>query len=258
MKKTILLFCALALALPCLAGERPAKPPKRTIRILFLHHSTGQCIWKGGVSQWFEEYNRKNGTDYRITDQLFPKAKPYGWANYPYDYWNIWVKHAGSQSYEEEPTLEMLTQQYDVIIFKHCFPGSAVQPDTGRPDIGSLRKSLENYKLQYEALKKKLLSFPKTKFIVWTPAALLATTSNEGDARRAGEFSEWVKKDWDTKGDNIFVFDFRTLETGGGLFSKPENATAKDNPHPNPEFSKQVAPVFCQRVVDVIEGRGDR
>lgn len=258
MKKLVLLLCVLAVGIPGLAAGKNAPPAKKTVRILFLHHSTGQCIWQGGVKAWFDAYNMKNGTDYRITDRIFPKDKPYGWANYPYDYWNIWVNHAGNLPYLEEPTLETLTKQYDVIVFKHCFPVSGIQPDTGKADLASSRKSLENYKLQYAALKKKLLSFPKTKFIVWTPTALVKANSNEAEAKRASEFSEWVKTAWDTKGDNIFLWDFRALETGDGLFLKPEYAKAKDNSHPNDEFSKKAAPLFCRRAVDVIEGRGDK
>ena len=32
----------------------------------------------------------------------FPKPNPYGWNNYPYDYYNIWVKNAGEELYMEE------------------------------------------------------------------------------------------------------------------------------------------------------------
>jgi len=76
--------------------------------IIFLHHSTGYNIWlgntnkyiskltgKGDVIKCFDKYNRKNNTDYHITEQFFPKSSPYGWNNYPYDYYNIWVKNAG-------------------------------------------------------------------------------------------------------------------------------------------------------------------
>ena len=60
--------------------------------------------------------------------------------NDPYDYYNIWVKNAGNEPYKGEPTLEILTSKYDVIIFKHCFPSSNVEPDTGAPDINSKNK----------------------------------------------------------------------------------------------------------------------
>ena len=89
-----------------------------------------------------------------IEEMAFPKASPYGWHNYPYDYYNIWVKNAGNEPFMEEPTLEILTKQYQVVIFKHCFPVSNIQPDQDSADINSDFKSLSNYKLQYLALKR--------------------------------------------------------------------------------------------------------
>ena len=64
---------------------------------------------------WFIQYNAENGTNYRIIERAFPSGKPYKWKNYPFDYWNIWVKNAGYKPYMEEPTLETLTQLFDVI-----------------------------------------------------------------------------------------------------------------------------------------------
>ncbi|MBN2289157.1 MAG: hypothetical protein JXQ83_07475 [Candidatus Glassbacteria bacterium] len=224
---------------------------------MFLHHSTGNNIWKGGVPQWFENYNSGNGTDYRVEERAYPSGEPYPWKNYPYDYWNIWVEHAGQEPFMEEPTLEILCGQYDVIVFKHCYPVSNILEDTGTPDIASEDKRIENYKLQYEALKTKLRSFPEKKFIVWTGAALVRDNTTEEKALRAGEFFDWVVKVWDEPGDNIFIWDLYQLETEGGLYLKNEYAEAPDNSHPNSAFSQQAAPLFARRIVDVIEGRGD-
>jgi hypothetical protein len=232
---------------------QPAPPTK--VKILFLHHSTGECVWNGGVKEWFTAYNKANKTEYEITEQNFPKDDPYGWNNYPYDYWNIWVKHAGDKPFKGEPTLEMLTAKYGVIVFKHCFPVSAIEEDTGKGDVASEDKRIENYKLQYEALKKKLREFPKTKFILWTGAALVKGETDEDSAKRAKAFFEWVRDKWDERGDNIYVWDFRALETEGGLYLKGVNAAGDS--HPNEKFSKKVAPLFGQRVVDVVRGSGD-
>ncbi|MDQ7780337.1 MAG: hypothetical protein RDV41_11630 [Planctomycetota bacterium] len=229
----------------------------KSAKIVFLHHSTGECVWNGGVPDWFADFNKKNKTDYQITEQAFPKDSPYGWENYPYDYWNIWVKHAGAKTFKSEPTLEILTKKYKVIVFKHCFPVSDVCEDTGEPDIESADKKLENYKLQYDALKKKMLSFKDNQFIVWTGAAQVEGCTDEEQATRAKEFAEWVTTEWDEKGDNIFVWDFRALETEGGLYLKDEYAASSEDSHPNEDFSKKVAPYFCRRVVDVIQGKGD-
>ena len=238
--------------------------------IIFLHHSTGRNIWNGELSKiknklgfdgdvenWFDNYNKENSKNYKITENDFPKKTPYGWNNYPYDYYNIWVKNAGDKPFKEEPTLEILTMQYDVIIFKHCFPVSNIKADTANPDIDSDIKTLANYKLQYEALKKKLLEFPETKFIVWTPTALVEDRTSKDEAERATQFSEWVKTVWDTKDDNIFLWDFRELQVEGGLFFKNEYAVNENDSHPNSKFSHNVSSYFGKRIVNVIEGNGD-
>ena len=221
--------------------------------ILYLHHSTGGVVWNGGVAQWLDQYNAEHGTAYRAEEREFPKAEPYGWANYPYDYWNIWVNNAGSTPYKNEPTLEILVSEYDVVVFKHCFPVSDIDPDAGSPDIASSEKRLENYKLQYAAIKEQMRRFPETKFLVWTGAALVEQRSDEERGARAREFARWVVEDWNESGDNIFVWDLFTLETSGGIYMKEEFAQSPTNSHPNREFSKKAAEEFCRRLVQIIE-----
>jgi len=254
--------------------------PGDTMNIVFLHHSTGRCIWEAGVPEWFEDYRTGRDMELEITEKTFPKRFPYGWNNYPFDYWNIWVRHAGPERYLKpagnvksriktalkrilpgdhpgEPTLEELTKQYQIIIFKHCFPVSDIEADSGSPDVSSSDRKIENYKAQYEELKKKLHEFPETKFIVWTGAALVKRAVTEEKAERARQFFEWVRTEWDQPGDNIFLFDFHQLETEGGLYLKDEYAAGSEDSHPGPDFSKRAASLFCSRIVAVMEGRGD-
>jgi hypothetical protein len=238
------------------AGAQESVP--KAVRVLLLHHSTGGVIWSGGVPAWFAQYNATHGTNYQIAERIFPQDAPYGWQNYPYDYWNIWVEHAGDSLYMEEPTLERLTAQYDLIIWKHCYPVSNIEEDTGKPDIRSREKRLENYLLQYEALKAKMRQFPQNRFVVWTGAALVQSSTTEENALRAQRFFAWVRDTWDEPGDNIFVWDLHTLQTGGGLYLSPGNAAAADDSHPSEAFARQAAPLLCQRIVEVIENRGDQ
>jgi hypothetical protein len=232
--------------------------PEGQAKIIFLHHSTGQVIWDGGVKEWFDNYNIQNATNFEISEQIFPKESPYGWNNYPFDYYNIWVKNGAGTEYKTEPTLNALTKDYNVIIFKHCFPVSEIQPDTGQADINSDVKTIENYKLQYNALKDKMHQFNDTKFIVWTGAVETADSLLDGPANRTKTFFDWVKNEWDKKGDNIFIFDFYNLETDGELYLKNEYAVSSTDSHPNETFAKTVAPIFGQRVIEVINGQGDR
>lgn len=225
-------------------------------RIIYLHHSTGSNIWYGGVPEFITTYNNSHGTDYQIAERAYPDS-PYPWENYPYDYWKLWVDTTGPAGYQEQDTLDTLTANYDVIVFKHCFPVSDIEEDIGSPDVSSSRKSLENYRVQYNALKARMRQFPANKFIVWTGAALTQGATNPGNAERARQFFEWVRTSWDEPGDNIFVWDLWTLETEGGLYFRTEYANNDGDPHPNGTFAAFAAPLIGQRIVDVIEGAGD-
>ncbi|MBU1118254.1 hypothetical protein KKH43_00030 [Patescibacteria group bacterium] len=235
--------------------KNDALPSQKSI--IFLHHSTGEVIWDAGVVDWFQEYNSKNNSDLDVAEQVFPEDSPYGWENYPYDYWNIWVNHAGDKPYKDEPTLESLTERYDVIAFKHCFPVSNVQEDTAPPRVDSPEKTVENYMLQYNALKDKMHEFNDTDFIVWTGAAQVKGATDSSEAKRAQTFFNWVKDEWDEEGDNIYIFDFYELETEGDLYMKNSFAESSDDAHPNERFARTVAPLFAQRIVDVADGYGD-
>ena len=260
MRLLLVLFVGIFF-MSCDSNERDMK------KVIFLHHSTGKNIWlgktnkyinkltnKSDVQDYFNKYNKRNNSDLSITECFFPKEHPYGWKNYPYDYYNIWVKNSGDQHYMEEPTLEILTKEYDVIIFKHCYPVSRIVPDTGIPDINSEEKRIENYKLQYNAIKDKLHSFPENKFIVWTPAVFNKNQISEEEAKRTQEFYNWIMSEWDEKDDNIFIWDFYKYETDGGLYLLDKYAEGPSNSHPNLEFSSKMAPLFSEFIIDVING----
>ncbi len=248
-------------------------------RIIFLHHSTGLKIWgvessllekvawrmnklydyvgrNAALPKMFKKYNQENGSNYHISKQPFPKTKPYGWYNFPFDYYNIWVKNAGDKPFKEEPTLEILTKEYQIIILKHCFPVSNINADEDTADINSYYKSIANYKLQYNALKEKMHEFPTTKFILFTGAAQVKANITEVEAKRAKEFFDWVKSDWDSAGDNIYLWDFYSLETEGGLYLKDEYASSPTDSHPNKELAQKTVTLLFQRIIDVIENDG--
>ena len=237
-------------------------------KIIFLHHSTGQAIWIGetnryarkflnrsDVKTFFNRYNKKNGTKYFITERSFPGTAPYGWKNNPYDYYNIWVKNAGNEPFMNEPTLEMLTKEYDIVIFKHCYPVSKIKENTGFPDIDSSERRLENYKLQYAALKNKMHEFPANKFIVWTPPVHVKNKLSLEEAERTKEFHKWLVDEWDEKGDNIILWDFYMYETEGELYMQNKFARGADDSHPNKEFAGRIAPLFAQFIINVVEGK---
>ena len=242
-------------------------------KIIFLHHSTGGLVYtKGEVADSIARFNEQNGTNYSFVERNFPD-KPYKWANYPFDYWKIWINGycnelRGKEEYKNVECLESLTKDYDVIIMKHCFPGANILEDNGSPDISSERKSLENYKLQYRALREKFDAFPNNDFIVWTlvPLHRLATTPE--NAGRASEFVDWVKNDWlneDGKAHrNIHIFDYYSLAANLGEGSNTkgllyclkyeyERSHEGSDSHPNDLACSKTGPEFYRYVIKVAE-----
>jgi hypothetical protein len=251
---------ATATPVPTATARTTPTPGSVVVRIAYLHHSTGENVWNGGVGEFIAAYNRAHGTRYEIDEITYPDTGGgYPWENYPYDYWNLWVNHTGRDQDRGELTLDQLAASYDVIVFKHCFPVSDIGPDSDSdpPSVSSSAKTLANYRLQYAALRTRMRQFPDREFIVWTGAALTKAATSPDRASRARTFFGWVRDTWDQPADNIFVWDFYALETEGGLYLAPSFASSPDDPHPNADLSAAVAPLIGQRIVDVIEGRGD-
>lgn len=250
--------------------------------IIFLHHSTGGVIWYGNeislitkvanklsrrltnigtkalLPSLFKDYNKEYNKNYTVKEISFPKAKPYGWNNYPFDYYNIWVKNASQQPFLEEPSLEMLTKDYRVIIFKHCFPVSNILPDQDSADVNSDLKTVSNYQLQYLALKDKFHEFPDTKFIVCTGAAQVKSSITEDEAKRAKEFFKWVKNEWDIPNDNIYIWDLYELQTEGSLYFIDKYSESPGNSHPNTAFARELGNLLFNRIIDIIETDGTK
>ena len=237
-------------------------------RIVLLRHSTGGNVFdEGGVAKWFRNFNAENGTSYDISMRAYPDS-PYSWKNYPYDYWNLWVnsKSPANPNSSGVDTLENLAREYDMIIFKHCFPGSDIESDSGSSSVSSSRKTLGNYKLQYRALRDKFDSMPETIFMVWTLAPRHRMNTSKSQAARAKQFVDWVRDSWLTEDGkahpNIFVFDFwsNVAETRqrpakgetNTLRYEYERSHRDSDSHPNSTANRTVGPIFAQQVVDAI------
>lgn len=244
------------------------EPMEGQINAVLLHHSLGRTIWGNGwgtghaVEEWFAEYTAATAATYQIEEIYYPTIN-YVERNDPYDYWKLWIDKAGADPpYQQQPDLDAITAQYNVVVLKHCYNSSKMEPDDGDPRVDSVARTLANYKLQYEALKEKLNEHVETRFVVWTLPANVAAKTTQAQAELADEFAQWVREEWDELGDNIYLWDLRHLETQGGLYLPDELSAARDEPipddsHPHWEFASQLAVLLSQRIVDVIEGRGD-
>ncbi|KPL11296.1 MAG: hypothetical protein AMS26_20230, partial [Bacteroides sp. SM23_62] len=162
--------------------------------------------------------------------------------------------------------IESLVEQYQVIIFKHCFPGAAIQAESGSPEVSSEVKTRGNYKLQYRALRDRMDHYPRTIFIVWTLAPLHRMSTSPEDAARAREFVDWVKDEWLTEDGsehkNIKIFDFwgYVAETNANpdsgevncLRYEFESSHSNGDSHPNTTANETVGPLFAEFIASTI------
>lgn len=235
-------------------------------RAIFLVHSTGTDLFsQGKVNDWLKNYNAINSTNFQIYTRTYPE-NPWPWSNYPHDYWKLWVDNSCNNNDPDIECLASLSSKYDMVIFKHCYPGADLEADLGTPDIKSSRKSLENYKLQYRALRSLMDGIPDKKFMVWTlvPRHRLATYAST--ASRANEFANWVKTEWLTEDGkphpNIYIFDFFSL--AAELNKNPSNGVqyclkydyeyshSSSDSHPNVLANQTIGPLFAQAVVKAL------
>lgn len=257
------------------ASARTSQVLSGQVKVILLTQSTGGILWAGGpgrehtplLRQLASEYDAGHGKDYVFEQRWFPDGpSPYD-SNNPGVYWKLWVK---GEAPKPEQTLDAIADTYDVIVFKHCYVHAHVYADYGPEEFTKNPDTIEyraqTFKLQYEDLKKALRKHSDTLFVVWTLAPETersATLSSDGhDGRfgqRARDFAAWVRDVWDEPGDNLFVFDFWTLEAGGQdkTFADPAHILGPNDAHPNWDFAAQTSPKLLRRIVDVIEGRGD-
>lgn len=238
----------------------------QTGKAIFLHHSTGNGVYtKGSVKNWISSFNTQNHTNFSVTEISYPDT-PYPWSNYPYDYWKLWINGSCDNTQEKIQCLDKFCQDYEMIIFKHCYPGAHIEKDYNNGSVSSPERTLNNYKLQYRALLQLIDQHPSNKFMVWTLVPLHRNATDAEEAQRASEFVDWVKNSW-LKEDgkehpNVFIFDFFSLaaelnenpDSGMQYCLKYVYETNHDDAdsHPNLLANQTTGPMFAAEIVKVL------
>jgi hypothetical protein len=239
-------------------------------KVVFLHHSTGEGVYySGNVPQWISTYNTVNSTNYQVSERSYPNT-PYDWVNYPFDYWNLWINNQCDNTNPNIECISKLAQEFDVIIFKHCWPGASILADNGSPSINSDIKTLANYQLQYRALRSLMDSYPNKKFIIWTLAPLHRLVTTTDEASRARQFVNWVKTSWLTEDakshSNIYIFDFFGYAAESSLtpvngkvnclkYNYEINHNDGNDSHPNTLANQTIGPLFAEFIVNTIKNQ---
>ncbi|MFA5859970.1 MAG: carboxypeptidase-like regulatory domain-containing protein [Elusimicrobiota bacterium] len=225
--------------------------PTATVKLIFIHHSTGE--------NWLADDNGGLGTALK-NNNYYVSDTNYGWGpssigdSTDIGHWYNWFRGTNSSTYMaavysetgQNCTYTRLTSnpggQNEVVMFKSCFPNSALQGNasTAVPSIGNnLLKgqdsssdyhTISNAKGIYTDILEYFRAHQEKLFIVITAPPLTDATYSSN----ARTFNNWLVNTWlaNYQYNNVFVFDFyNVLTTNGGSSSINDLGFATGNHH---------------------------
>jgi hypothetical protein len=225
--------------------------PNSPVRLIFIHHSTGQ--------NWLADSNGSLGTALR-DNNYFVSDTNYGWGpnsigdRTDIGHWWDWFRGPNSATYlaslyaesgQNSSYSRLATApagENEIIMFKSCFPNSALRGNPGDPvpAIGSNPLKSQSSGSSYHTVANAkgiyidLLEYFKTRqdklFVVITAPPLSSSTY----AANARIFNNWLVNDWlaDYPYRNVAVFDFYdVLTSNGGNANTNDLGLATGNHH---------------------------
>lgn len=230
-------------------------------KILFIHHSTGaNLIQEGEVRKLLKEKNSLIefwDHNYNL-NKLFPKlfsifTNQKGLSDQNGNYigkdFNIEISNNSPKEYveifsrnEDNSSLKSILQ-FDIIVFKNCFPTSKITSN----------KQFEEYKKYYESIRENLEKYPNKKFILLTSPPLRKELTSIEESKRAKEISKWlVSENFLQNSTNLVVFDFfNLLADEGGMLKKEYTKFIPFDGHPNKKANIEIAPKFVDFILEV-------
>jgi len=230
------------LALEASSTTEPTPGPAASFsRIIFLHHSVGgNLIQQGDVRQsltdlGYEFYDHGyNGDGLTLADGT-PAGRDFA---VPDDNTNPdGFAAIFAQSLDDPPdnTFSHL-MEYDVIVFKSCYPVSNIQSDD----------QLAEYKSYYLSIRARMDQYPDKIFIVVTPPPEIPADSDAQAAARARDFADWLASGEYLDGHpNVFTFNFFDLMADPATNMLRADYQADEfDAHPNELANQTVGPLF--------------
>jgi hypothetical protein len=234
-------------------ADLPLNPnaPAQTARLIFIHHSTGQ--------HWLEDGNGGLGialmnNNYFVSDTYYGWGPDYIGDNTDIGHWWLWFRSADSATYMTAVYAESGQKSSysrlddipaggnEIIMFKSCFPNSALQGNATDPvpliadnllkgeGSGSEYHTVANAKGIYIDILEYFRTRQDKLFIVIAAPPLQDATY----ASNARAFNQWLVNEWlkDYTYNNVFVFDFyNVLTTNGGNANVNDLGWATGNHH---------------------------
>jgi len=200
-----------------------ANPPDRLVKLIFVHHSTGENWLTDGYGNLGQTLAENN---YYVSDTN------YGWGpngigdRTDIPDWEEWFRSDNTAAYMEA-LLDEGEQHADytrtgadpggeneIVMFKSCFPNSDLEGSPNDPPSVDGWLSVGHAKYVYNEILNYFGQHPEKLFLVITAPPL----RDRGNAANARAFNLWLLNDWLDENDypynNVAVFDFYNVLTG--------------------------------------------
>ncbi len=198
-------------------------PPAQPVKLIFIHHSTGENWLADGYGNLGITLGQNN---------YFVSGTNYGWGpntigdRTDIPNWTEWFRSADTAMYMNAlfaesgqnssftRTLADPGGENEIIVFKSCFPNSALEGNPGDPPTADGWLTVGHAKYVYNEILQYFATRPDKLFIVVTAPPLQDGTY----AENARAFNEWLMNDWLAENNytlpNVAVFDFYNVLTG--------------------------------------------
>ena len=207
--------------IPAKQSPNPS-PPDHPVKLIFIHHSTGENWLTDGYGDLGRTLDQNN---YFVSDTN------YGWGpdaigdRTDIPNWTEWFANPNTPTYmnalfnETEQhasytrTLNDPGGENEIIMFKSCFPNSALEGSPNDPPGTYEELSVSGAKYIYNTILPFFATRPDKLFIIITAPPLSDGTYSEN----ARAFNNWLLNDWLRDNNytlnNVAVFDFYNILT---------------------------------------------
>jgi hypothetical protein len=198
-------------------------PPDSVVKLIFIHHSTGKNWLIDGYGDLGKTLGQNN---YFVSDTN------YGWGpnaigdRTDIPDWMEWFRSAstpanmaalfaesGQNSNSYTRTLSDPGGENEIIMFKSCFPNSALKGSPNDPPVSTPGLTVGHAKYVYNQLLKYFVAHQDKLFIIVTAPPL----SDGTYAANARAFNNWLVYNWLWENNytytNVAVFDFYNVLT---------------------------------------------
>lgn len=236
------------------ANALDPSPPPQPVRLIFIHHSTGE--------NWLADDNGELGLALR-DNNYFVSDTNYGWGPAYQDGgsgtigdhtdimdWYNWFTGPHRDTYlaalypesDQHSSYSRLSTNpggpNTIIMFKSCFPNSNMWGSPDDPPAASADNTSDlnvaNAKRSYLDALNYFAAHQDKLFVVITAPPLMASDTTPERAANARAFNNWLVNDWlsNYPHANVAVFDFYTvLTTNGGDPDTNDLGAATGNHH---------------------------